>query len=268
MQKNWQVELSLRSIKKREKYRMLDILIPDCQNKSCIEIGAETGVVTDYLRKNKNGRWIAGTLTQKWYDICLQFIKKDVAKINPELIDFKDSTFDIVLASRPEHIKDDDKFFQEVYRILKPEGEFFILTPHNHPSLFLNKLKERIGLTLERYDHYRPGYNAEALKNKLEQIGFKVVKRGSYCRLFSELIELTINASYAYLSGRKAKTQNKKEEATNFSYRPDSQEDIGKNRLLFTAYSLIFPVLLAISKLDYLLFSTQGYVLYMQTKKV
>jgi len=268
MQKNWQVELSSKSIKKREKYRMLDILIPDCQSKSCIEIGAETGVVTDYLRKNKNGRWIAGALSKKWYNICLQFIKKDVAKINPELIDFKDSTFDIILASRPEHIEDDDKFFQEVYRILKHKGEFFILTPHIHSSLFLNSLKERIGLTLERYDHYRPGYNAEALKNKLEQIGFKVIKQGSYCRLFSELIELTINASYAYLSGRKTKTQNKKKETTNFSYRPASEEDIGKNRLLFTAYSLIFPVLLAISKLDYLLFSTQGYVLYMQAKKV
>ncbi|GAI74614.1 unnamed protein product, partial [marine sediment metagenome] len=60
--KAWQTELSSKSIKKREKYRILDFLISDCRGKYCMEIGAETGVVTDYLKKNKGGRWIAGTL--------------------------------------------------------------------------------------------------------------------------------------------------------------------------------------------------------------
>ncbi len=263
---SWQTELSSKSIKKRQKYRILDILLPDCRDKFCLEIGAETGVVTDYLKKNKGGRWIAGVLSKKWYDICLRFTKGDAAQINPELIDFKDSIFDIVLTSRPEHIKDDDKFFGEVYRILKTQGEFFILTPHVHRGLFLNSLKEKVGLTLERYDHHRPGYDGEALQGKLERIGFEIVKKGSYCRLFSEFIELMINASYAYFSQRKTKVQ-KGEEPIDSSYRPGSQEDITQNKLSFKLYSFIFPLFLAISKLDYLLLSTQGYVLYLQVRK-
>jgi len=263
----WQAELSLKSIKKRQKYRMLDILIPDCRGKYCMEIGAETGVVTDYLKKNKGGKWVAGALSKKWYDICLQFIKKDVAQINPESIDFKNSTFKIVLASRPEHIKNDDKFFREVYRILKPQGELFILTPHIHLGLFLNSLKEKIGLTLERYDHYRPGYSGGALKDKLERIGFKIIKQGSYCRLFSEFIELIINASYAYFSQKKAKAQGRKQ-SVDFSYRPESKEDISRDKFSFKLYSLVFPIFLAVSKLDYLLSPTQGYVLYIQARKV
>lgn len=265
--KAWQAELSSKSIKKREKYRILDFLISDCRGKYCMEIGAETGVITDYLKKNKGGRWIAGTLSKKWYDICLQFTKGDVTQINPGAIDFKSSTFEIVLASRPEHIRDDDKFFGEVYRILKPQGELFILTPHIHRGLFLNRLKEKIGLTLERYDHHRPGYNGKALQDKLERIGFEIIKKESYCRLFSEFIELMINASYAYFSQKKAKVQGG-EGPIDFSYRPGSQEDISQNKLSFKLYSLIFPLFLAISKLDYLLFSTQGYVLYLQARKV
>lgn len=265
--KAWQAELSSKSIKKREKYRILDFLISNCQGKYCMEIGAETGVVTDYLKKNKGGRWIAGTLGKKWYDLCLQFIKGDVVQINPGAIDFKSSTFEIVLASRPEHIKDDEKFFREIYRILKAQGELFILTPHINGGLFLNSLKEKIGLTLERYGHYRPGYNSKALRDKLERIGFEIIKKGSYCRLFSEFIELMINASYAYFSQKKAKVQGGKE-PVGFSYRPESEEDITRGKFSFKLYSLIFPLFLAISKLDYLLFSTQGYVLYLQARKV
>jgi len=263
----WQVELSSKSIKKRQKYIILDILIPDCQGKFCMEIGAETGVVVNYLKKSKGGRWIVGTLSKKWYDVCRQFVKKDVVRVDPEAINFGKSTFNIVLASRAEHIKDDDKFFREVYRVLKPQGELFILTPHIHWGLFLNGLKEEIGLTLERYDHYRPGYNGKALKNKLEHVGFKVIKQGSYCGPFSEFIELMLNVIYLYFGQKKAKVQNGKE-PSGFSYRPDSKEDIIRNKFSFKLYSLIFPIFLAISKLDYLFFSTPGYALYLQARKV
>ncbi len=258
MKQNWQVELSSKSIKKTQKYGILSQFMLRCDGKLCMEIGAETGVVTNYLRQEKGGRWIAGVLAEKWYDISLEFLKRDVHQINPTGIDFPDSTFDIVLASRPEHIYDDTMFFQEINRILKPSGRIFILTPHNEPELFLNRLKEKIGLTLEQYDHYRPGYGTCEMQDKLRKAGFVMEKSGSYCRFFTELIELLLNASYSFISKRKKKYG---------SYRPATREEISKNKLGYMVYSMIFPLLRVISLLDYLLPFTAGYVLYMQAKK-
>ncbi len=258
MKQNWQVELSSKSVKKTRKYAILNQIMPRSDNSLCIEIGAETGVVTAYLRERKGGNWIAGVLDKKWYDISLEFLERDVHQINPTGIDFPDSTFDVVLSSRPEHIHDDTKFFREINRILKPSGKIFILTPHNEPQLFLNKVKERIGLTLEQYDHYRPGYGTCEMQDKLRKAGFVIEKSGSYCRFFTEFIELLLNASYSFISKRKMKSS---------SYRPASKEEISKNKLGYVIYRRIFPLLWIISCLDYLSPFTPGYVLYMQAKK-
>ena len=258
MSRNWQIELSSKSLKKTRKYGILGRIMPRSDSFTCMEAGAETGVVTDYLRREKGGRWIAGVLAEKWYGVSLELLKEDVYEIRPSKIDFPNSTFDIVLASRPEHISDDIKFFEEVNRILKPSGRIFILTPHNEPGLFLNKLKEKIGLTLEQYDHYRPGYGTSEMEDKLRKTGFVIERGGSYCKFFTELIELLLNAGYSFMSRRKEKSS---------SYRPETKEEIGRNRLGYMVYSWIYPFLRIVSLLDYLLPFTKGYVLYMQAKK-
>ena len=258
MNRNWQVELSSKSLKKTRKYGVLGRIMPRSDNLACMEIGAETGVITDYLRREKGGRWIAGVLAEKWLGVSRELLKEDVYEINPSRIDFPDSTFDIVLASRPEHIFDDIKFFAEVNRILKPSGRIFILSPHNEPELFLNRLKEKIGLTLEQYDHYRPGYGTSEVEDKLRKAGFAVERSGSYCKFFTELIELLLNAGYSFMGRRKEKSS---------SYRPETKEEIGRNRLGYMVYSWIYPFLRIVSLLDYLLPFTKGYVLYMQAKK-
>jgi SAM-dependent methyltransferase len=197
-----------------------------------MEVGAETGVITDYLRREKGGRWIAGVLAEKWFGVSQELLKEDVYEINPSRIDFPDSTFDIVLASRPEHIFDDIKFFAEVNRILKPSGRIFILSPHNEPELFLNRL--------------------------LRKAGFVVERSGSYCKFFTELIELLLNAGYSFMGRKKEKSS---------SYRPETKEEIGRNKLGYMVYSWIYPFLRIVSLLDSLLPFTKGYVLYMQAKK-
>lgn len=262
----WQLDLSSKSIKKTQKYGIVNKIIPPCDNKICIEIGAETGVVTYFLRKNKGGRWLAGTLDNKWRDISLQLLNEDVVTINPESVDFPDSALDIVLVSRPEHIENDSKFFREVYRVLKEGGDIFILTPHRNPVLFLNWIKEKVGLTMEQYDHYRPGYGIKEIQKMLERIGFKIFKSGSYCRFFSETIELILNAVYTFINKKKAK-QEGKYGRLEISYRPVSQEDVTRDKSILKSYKYIFPILKWVSKLDFLLFFTPGYVMYMHGRK-
>ena len=262
----WQLDLSSKSIKKTQKYDIVNKIIPECQGKVCIEIGAETGVVTDYLRKNKGGRWIAGVLEDKWRDISLQLLGSDVVTVNTKTIDYNDSTFNIVLVSRPEHIENDIIFFKEVKRILKKDGHLFILSPHKHPVLFLNWVKERVGLDMEQYDHYRPGYNINETKHLLDEIGFRIIKAGSYCRFFSESIELTLNAAYTYMNKRKAKKDGRKG-SLDVNYRPVSLDDVKRDKSMLKMYKYVFPVLKGISKLDIILFFSPGYVMYMHGVK-
>ena len=263
---SWQTDLSSKSVKKLQKYKIVDKIIPDCAGKLCLEIGAETGVVTDYLRRRKGGKWIAGALEDRWREASLELLKEDVVTIDPEAVKFGDSTFDIVLVSRPEHIKDDVKLFGEVFRILKKGGDIFLLSPHKSPALFLNWVKERVGLTLEQYDHYRPGYSLKEARDKLQKTGFKILKSGSYCRFFSEIIELTLNAVYAFKDRKKAAGE-KEKAGPELSYRPVSEQDITRDKLLFRLYRVVFPVFNLLSKLDYFLFFTQGYVMYTRGRK-
>ena len=263
---DWQTDLSSKSIKKLQKLKTVERIIPDCSNKLCMEIGAEKGVVTHYLRENKKGRWIAGTLDEQWRKSSLEFLKKDVVKIDPESISYEDSVFDLILVSRPEHIQNDLVLFSEVFRILKKGGMLFILTPHKSPMLFLNWVKEKVGLTLEQYDHYRPGYSVEEAELILNKSGFEVIDSGSYCRFFSETIELTLNAVYALKNRMKETTSDNKDRSIP-SYRPTSAQDIAKDKLLFKLYGMVFPFLILFSKLDHILFYSKGYVMYMQAEK-
>ena len=231
-----------------------------------MEIGSEKGVVTHYLREHKNGRWIAGTLDEQWRKSSLEFLKKDVVKIDPESICYEESVFDLILVSRPEHIKNDLVLFSEVFRVLKKGGMLFILTPHKSPMLFLNWVKEKVGLTLEQYDHYRPGYSVEEAELKLKKSGFQVIDSGSYCRFFSETIELILNAVYA-LKNRKGEANSENKDRLKPSYRPTSAQDIINDKFLFKLYAMIFPFLKLLSKLDHILFFSKGYVMYMQAEK-
>jgi SAM-dependent methyltransferase len=48
-------------------------------------------------------------------------------------LSFAEATFDLIIASEVfEHVREDVKGFQEVYRTLKPEGTFILTVPYDH----------------------------------------------------------------------------------------------------------------------------------------
>lgn len=263
---SWQTDLSLLSVKKLQKLDTLERLFPDCTGKDCIEIGAEKGVVTDFLRRRKGGRWIAGTLNDDWKTVAAELMKDAAVWVNPEALFFPDQAFDVVLASRPEHVRNDHLLFMEAHRVLKPDGRFYLLTPHHAPDLLLNRLKEKVGLTLEQYDHFRPGYGSRDAEEKLAAVGFRVCRMESYCRFFSESIELFLNALYAVKSRKRAR-ETGETGLLETSYRPTTQGDLNRNKTLFQVYRKIFPALKAISSLDRLIPFTRGYVLFAEAVK-
>ncbi|MBB1139625.1 class I SAM-dependent methyltransferase [Myroides sp. WP-1] len=93
---------------------------------------------------------------------------------------FSDNSFDIILCNHVlEHIPDDTKAMQELYRILKPGGMGIFQVPQdlNRPMTFqddsITDPKERT-LIFGQYDHVRV-YGLDYF-DKLRQIGFTVIE--------------------------------------------------------------------------------------------
>ena len=95
------------------------------------------------------------------------------------IIPFANQTFDIVSAMEIiEHITDTDKFLDEIFRVLKPDGLLVITTPN------ICMLKNRLRVPLGMYPygceyrnlihHVRP-YNLACLSSHLKGHGFRIV---------------------------------------------------------------------------------------------
>lgn len=97
-------------------------------------------------------------------DICPEFedcIKADITKRLP----FKQDFFDLIISrDLIEHISEQEKFFNELFRILKPGGKAIIMTPN----------AERMSLAafFSDYTHKIP-YTRSSLKQAFEMHGFE-----------------------------------------------------------------------------------------------
>lgn len=96
-----------------------------------------------------------------------EFVKGDI-----ENLPFADKSFDLVVALFAiVHLKDTDRFFQEVYRVLK-EGGNFVLSNVNQrkaPKLRISGSKKKESITIESYYHM-PQHLAKSLDNAFFKI--------------------------------------------------------------------------------------------------
>jgi SAM-dependent methyltransferase len=62
-----------------------------------------------------------------------------INSVFPPLLEIHDQTFDTVVSFQViEHVRDDQLFLQEIYRVLKPGGTAYITTPNKRKSLTRN----------------------------------------------------------------------------------------------------------------------------------
>lgn len=257
----WQVRMADYSLKKRAKLRLLDRVLGELPPETRgIEVGVEIGVVNYHIR-SLGGRWIAGVLKDIWSPPATDLLKEGVEVVTEPRIEHPDATFDWVVFSRPEHVDDDEAMFRECLRILKPGGRLLVLTPHDGRWMFLNTLKDWLGLDNEAYDHFREGYRTKAIAKQLSGLGFDVKRCSSYCRFFTELIELCVNALYAKLGKKKA------DRGDAAAYRPSSEDEFKDNSTAFKLYKAAFPVLRLFGALDNLIPFARGHVLYCVAEK-
>jgi len=135
-----------------------------------------------YFKKQKNLEYTTTDLHSPLADI-----KADICDLP-----FKDNEFDVILCNHVlEHIEDDSKAMQELYRILKPKGMAILQVPQDlsREKTFednnITDPKERAKI-FGQYDHLRI-YGLDYF-DKLRSVGF-VVKEENYTEKIScELI--------------------------------------------------------------------------------
>lgn len=98
--------------------------------------------------------------------------KIDIRKIN-----FKDAYFNTIICYHIlEHIQKDITAMEELYRVLSPNGKCYIQTPFKDGTIYedasITSESERLK-AFGQEDHVRI-YSVEGLKERLEQVGFKV----------------------------------------------------------------------------------------------
>lgn len=170
-----------------EHIRVINEEIKLHKNKKILDIGCGTCEFTKLLNINNNKVYglDIDDFRNKKFSKNIKFKKYD-----GNIFPFKDNTFDLITSFDViEHIENDINFVRETFRILKPNGKVFFLTPNkNRLSSYLKKIflkPDKFPLfmgdqgPLRKLIHIREYTNSE-IKNIFEFIGFKKIKVSNY----------------------------------------------------------------------------------------
>jgi 2-polyprenyl-3-methyl-5-hydroxy-6-metoxy-1,4-benzoquinol methylase len=259
----WQIRIAEKSIKKRDKLRLLDRWLADDPSRKALDLGCAQGILSWSLRK-KGGLWVGVDRDMANLKAARELLGKDLVRIPEADLPFRSGAFDLVTClDYLEHIDRDDACLRECFRVLKPGGEAVVVTPQTGRLFLLHRLRAALGMKLEFYGHKREGYSERGLVAKLEAAGFAVVRTKSYSKFASELIELLLNLAYVRMTARRPV----REALRDGRIRPSTAEEYGAQSGKLRIYGAVYPLVWLVSRLDLLLFFLKGYSLMVLARK-
>lgn len=245
---DWALALFRRSVLKQRKLAEIVSLLGPTAGLRCLDLGSDNGVVSLLLRR-RGGDWASADMTEESVASIRELVGTDVHRIEGERLPFADAAFDrVVVVDMLEHVADDRAFVDELARVMKPGGLLVVNTPHLKDTA-LRRLRHRLGLTDERHGHVRPGYTLSALRALLEP-RFALDAHRTYSRFFTETVDTAIQLGLSR-TGKKGSAKGM----------VVTGADLSRHRTLFRAYSVAYPAIWAVSKLDLLVPLTSGYML-------
>jgi len=246
----WAVALFHRSVLKQRKLAELERALGAPGDRRCLDLGSDNGVVSLMLRR-AGGRWASADLTGESVAAIRELVGDDVHRVDLSgaRLPFADAEFDaVVVVDMLEHVEDEAGFAAELARVTRPGGRLVVNTPHLKRTA-LRRLRHALGQTDEKHGHLRPGYTPDRLR-ELFGDRFRLESSRTYSRFFSELVDTAINLAVERL-GKKGSRKGM----------VVTGGDVSKHRKLFRAYSLVYPGVWLLSRLDLLLPWTTGYML-------
>ncbi len=259
----WQLRLIKKSLKKKEKLRLLESALPIDSRRVALDLGCAQGTLSYFVRR-KGGFWVSADEDLANLTSAREILKNNLVQACGPKLPFRGRSFDTVLClDYLEHVAEDQATLVEIARILKPGGELILVTPHTGPFFLLHKLRAGLGLKLEDFGHKREGYSVHSLETMLREAGFKPQRKVLYSRFFSEFFELILNFVYIKILSRRPA-----EKRRDGHIRPSTQEEFASREKSFALYSLVYPVVWLFSRLDLLLFFQKGYSLMIWARKI
>lgn len=174
---------------------------------------------------------------------------------------FKPGAFQFILCSEVlEHLEDDDTAVSEIARVLADDGRAVITVPYTGLG-FVGFLELCRIKTVHDFPgperHVRPGYDETSLRQILARHGLEIECYTYYLRLFTKLaVDLVSLAHLIYqrvIHGRRAWTWSEAADV--------------EGGFAFRLFALVFPLLLAFSRLDKLLGRFRGFGLVASVRK-
>lgn len=242
----WQLQMFCFSLKKQLKLQALLSQLGDVSDQDCLLVtcGDNNGALNWHFR-SYGGNWIWGDVAGENLMEMSDLLGETVHHLPEDQFPFADNQFECVVSIDVlEHLEDDQQFLHELHRVLKPGGKAVVTVPNGDPTLLANRVKWRLGMTPEVYGHTRAGYTLTQLKDALAKAGFTPVGESGYSRFFTEMMELAINFGYVFILSKKNKASEHGKIA------PTSSSDMKTHGASYRLYTLMYPVIKLISKLD------------------
>ncbi len=247
-----------RSLKKREKLKILTRLAGSCTGKRVLELGCSAAYMSRQLHR-LGGWWVGADMD---LPVVAYYRKVNACPVVvvKEKLPFAENSFDlVVMPDYLEHVEQDSRLLEEVSRTLRESGELILTVPRDG-GLLINRLRSLIGLKPEVYGHRRAGYSPEELRELLQQAGFRLEQEGAYSGFFTELWETILNFFYFRLMGK-----GKRRRSGGIS--PVEEKDFVKAKKMFLFYSAVYPFALLFRLIDRIFFFLPGHVLFVKAKK-
>jgi len=259
---SWQLQVLKRSLKKKEKLRILEKSLVIDPSSIDLDLGCAQGTLSYFLRQ-KGGFWLSADQDFLNLKSTQSLIQENLIQLKEGSLPLKTHSFDLVVSlDYLEHLEDDDFCLEEIYRVLKDNGRLILATPQTGRFFLLHRIRSLLGLKLEFYGHKREGYSLKTLQAKLEDAGFSVFSHKNFSRFFTESLELILNFFYIKVFRPKVST-----DLRDGHIRPTTSEEFHSKKISFQLYSLLYPVVWFLSRLDKALFFLRGYGLIIWAKK-
>jgi SAM-dependent methyltransferase len=259
----WQLQVFKRSLKKKEKSKLIEkglVVNPSSVN---LDLGCAQGTLSFFLRK-KGGIWLSADQDYSNLKSSQNLLRGNLVQLMEGPLPFKDDSFDTVVSlDYLEHLEEDDFCLDEIHRVLKKNGQLLLATPQTGRLFVLHRLRSLLGLKLEFYGHKREGYSLRGLQKKLKRAGFVMQKHRNFSRFITEFLELAFN--FVYIKFFKGTTPIA---LRNGHIRPTTHEEFDTKKTTFRIYSALYPFVWAISRLDKALFFLKGYGLMVWAKRI
>jgi len=261
----WQLRMFNKTLKKQQRYHVLKKhLGPIADRDECLLLtcGDNNGAMNHYLRE-LGGKWSFADLEDVCIDEIAELLGTEVKLGAENQLPYPDAAFDrVITIDVHEHLNDPIVFTSEVHRVTKPGGQVIITVPNGDETKLAVRLKHAVGMTPQAYGHTRVGIPLAELKSIMRESQIEPSAESTFSRFFTEMLELTINFAYVKVLAKRSKAK-----VETGQIAPATSEQLKSVEKTYKLYSLIYPIYWLISKLDALLFFTEGYVVVAEGRR-